>query len=116
MKPLTRDGTLSLCLQEWPLVANLLTAGLFLGFSDALLADLSRPAWFVFVLIWLFAATLLSSFAIVRHAESLAVKLGEPLGTLVLTLAVTGMEVMLIAATMTIGGNPALAMRCLRWS
>jgi len=85
-------------------------SGRVLGFSDSLLGDLSRAAWFLFIRIWLFAATLLSSFAIVRHAESLAARLGEPLGTLVLTLAVTGIEVMLIAATMAIGkGSPALA-------
>ena len=46
----------------------------------------------------------------VRHAEGLAVRLGEPLGTLVLTLAVTGIEVMMIAAVTSAGpGNPALA-------
>jgi Ca2+:H+ antiporter len=36
----------------------------------------------------------------VRHAEALAVRVGEPLGTLVLTLAVTGLEAMMIAAIM----------------
>ena len=35
----------------------------------------------------------LSAFAVVRHAEALAVKLGEPYGTLILTLAITGIEV-----------------------
>jgi Ca2+:H+ antiporter len=110
MEPLTRKDSSSQWLSEWPLLASVATAGLFLGFGDALLGDLSKPAWFVFILLWLFSATLLSSFAIVRHAECLAVKLGEPLGTLVLTLAVTGIEVMLIAATMAVGkGNPALA-------
>ena len=45
-----------------------------------------------------------------RHAESLAEKLGEPLGTLVLTLSVTGIEVMIIIATMSTGkGSPTLA-------
>ena len=50
----------------------------------------------------------LSAFAVVRHAEALAVKLGEPYGTLILTLAVTGIEVMMIAAIMYTGkGNSA---------
>src|SRR5438093_2335430 len=110
MKPSTQRNTFPPWPQEWPLLMSLITAGLFLGFGGALLNDLSHLAWFALVLIWLFAAILISSFAIVRHAESLAVKLGEPLGTLVLTLAVTGIEVMLIAATMATGkGNPALA-------
>ena len=41
-----------------------------------------------------------SPFAVVRHAEGLAVRLGEPFGTLVLTLSMSGMEMMMIAAVM----------------
>jgi Ca2+:H+ antiporter len=84
--------------------------GLFLGFGSTWLADLSQPAWFALLLTWLFAAILLSAGAVVRHAESLAVKLGEPLGTLVLTLSVVGIEVMMIAAVMSAGsGNVSVA-------
>jgi Ca2+:H+ antiporter len=36
----------------------------------------------------------------VRHAEGLAIRLGEPFGTLVLTLSMSGMEMMMIAAVM----------------
>jgi Ca2+:H+ antiporter len=36
----------------------------------------------------------------VRHAEGVAFHLGEPLGTLVLTLSMSGMEMMMIAAVM----------------
>jgi Ca2+:H+ antiporter len=47
---------------------------------------------------------------VVHHAESLAEMLGEPLGTLLLTLSVTGVEVMMIAALMYTGhGNSSLA-------
>ncbi len=49
-------------------------------------------------------------FAAVYHAEVVAHRLGEPLGTLVLTLAVTVIEVALIASIMlNKTGNPALA-------
>jgi Ca2+:H+ antiporter len=96
--------------REWPLFLSLVTAALFVVFGGPWLADLSHPVWFSVVLAWLFAAILLSTFAVVRHAEHLAVKLGEPLGTLVLTLAVTGIEVAMIVAIMYTGkGNPALA-------
>jgi Ca2+:H+ antiporter len=96
--------------QEWSLPVSLLTMGLFLGFGPIWLADLSQPAWFAFMLAWLFAAILLSAIAVVRHAEALAVKLGEPLGTLVLTLSAIGIEVMMIGAVMSAGpGNAALA-------
>jgi len=95
---------------EWALAVNLATTALFLLFGASWLADLSHPAWFGFVSLWLFLAMMLSAFAVVRHAEALAVKLGEPYGTLILTLAVTGIEVMMIAAIMYTGkGNSALA-------
>jgi len=52
----------------------------------------------------------LSAFAIVHHAESLAIILGEPFGTLVLTLSVIGVEVLMISAVMLTGkGKPAIA-------
>jgi Ca2+:H+ antiporter len=95
---------------EWSLLFALATTGLFLGFGTHWLADLSHPLWFDFMLAWLFVAILLSAFAVVHHAESVAVILGEPIGTLVLTLSVTGIEVMMIGAVMSTGaGNPALA-------
>jgi Ca2+:H+ antiporter len=62
------------------------------------------------VLSWLVLVVALSAFAVVRHAEYLAHRLGEPYGTLILTLAVTGIEVMIIVATMSTGdGSPTLA-------
>lgn len=97
-------------LQEWPLSMNLITTLLFVLYGQRLLADLSHPVWFTLILSWLLLIILSSVFAVVRHAESLAERLGEPLGTLVLTLAVTGIEVMIIIATMSTGhGSPTLA-------
>ena len=101
---------LGLARREWPLLVSLATTGLFLGFGKHWLADLSQPAWFAFVLAWLFGAILLSALAVVRHAESLAVRLGEPVGTLILTLSVVGIETMMIGAVMSTGhGNVTLA-------
>jgi Ca2+:H+ antiporter len=95
---------------EWALAVNLVTTGLFLVFGAGWLADLSGAAWFAFVSLWLLAVMFLSSFAVVRHADALAEKLGEPYGTLILTLAITGIEVIMIAALMYTGkGNSALA-------
>jgi Ca2+:H+ antiporter len=100
----------ALARREWPLPVSLATTGLFLGFGSLWLADLSHPVWFVLMLGWLFGAILLSALAVVRHAESLSVKLGEPLGTLELTLSVIGIEVIMIVAVMSTGpGNITLA-------
>lgn len=96
--------------REWPLAVSVATALLFLPFGARWLADLSHPGWFAFMLLWLFTVILLSAFAVVRHAEAIAEQLGEPLGTLVLTLSVTGIEVMMIAAVMHGGkGSSTLA-------
>lgn len=86
--------------REWPLLGSIVTVAAFLTFGEPWLADLSNPVWFAFILAWLSGVILFSAFAVVRHAEVLAVKLGEPFGTLVLTLSVAGIEIMMIAAVM----------------
>ena len=63
---------------------------------------------------WLFAAVLLAIlfgtvFAAVHHAEVIAERIGEPYGTLLLTLAVTIIEVALIA-TIMLGDKPVPAL------
>lgn len=96
--------------EEWALVASVVTTLLFLAFESAWLDDLTNPLWFTFVFLWLFAVMLASAFAIVHHAESLAIILGEPLGTLTLTLAVSGVEVLMISAVMLgATGHPTVA-------
>jgi Ca2+:H+ antiporter len=92
--------SLSSLRREWPLVASFITSALFLVFGPIWLADLSNPFWLTFLVAWLFAVIVLSAFAMVRHGESLAIKLGEPRGTLIMTLAATGIEVMMISAFM----------------
>lgn len=60
--------------------------------------------------LWIFAIMLWSSFAVVRHADGLAEVMGEPYGTLILTLSVITIEVAVIAAMMLHGTeNPTLA-------
>ncbi len=74
------------------------------------LYDLGNPLVFGGLFIWLFGTMLWSSFAAVRHADSLAELLGEPLGTLILTISVISIEVSVIAAVMlNAGPNPTLA-------
>jgi Ca2+:H+ antiporter len=95
--------------REWSLALTIATAAAFLVFGHGWLADFSSLAWFGLVTAWLFAVIMVAALAIVRHAEGLAAKFGEPLGTLILTLAVTGVEVTMITAVMYAGhGNAAL--------
>src|SRR5580692_10534046 len=51
-----------------------------------------------------------SVFAAVHHAETVAHRVGEPYGTLVLALAVTLIEVALIVSLMIAGGEEAIAL------
>ena len=88
---------------EWPLLVSVATIALFLAFGKAWLGDLSHTGWFVLMFGWLFGSIMISAFAVVRHAEALAEVLGEPYGTLVLTLSMSGMEMMMIAAIMYSG-------------
>ena len=89
--------------REWALPIGIATTFAFLAFAGGGVAGLSRPAWFAFVLAWLFAAIMVCAFAVVRHAEALARQLGEPYGTVVLTLSMSGMEMMMISAVMLTG-------------
>lgn len=106
MSSRTRDAVIA----EIPLAVTLVTAALFWMYGTAWLADLTHMAWVAFLTAWLFAVVLLAAFGVVRHADALAVHLGEPLGTLVLTLSVISIEVMMISAVMLTGSNnPTLA-------
>jgi Ca2+:H+ antiporter len=87
--------------REWPLLPIYATGAAFLLSGDAL-GPASLP-WTGFIIAWLFAAMLAAAFAVVRHSECLAAIFGEPFGTLILTIAITAIEVMLISAVMLHG-------------
>ena len=96
--------------QEWFLSASLVTCLVFHWQGEALFSYLSNPFCLGLVFIWLFVVILGSALSVVRHAERLAQRLGEPYGTLILTLSVTSIEIMSISAVMMHGKNtPTLA-------
>jgi Ca2+:H+ antiporter len=85
------------------------SSAVFLCFGSAMMGKFSNPVWLAFIFVWLFGAVLGSVFCVVRHADHIAVRLGEPYGTLILTLAVTAIEVISISAMMLHGeNNPTL--------
>jgi Ca2+:H+ antiporter len=100
----------SLLATETPAVAGILTTLVFIGFGDALLSDLENHFLTIAMFVWLFAVMMWGAFGVVRHADAVAEKLGEPYGTLVLTFSVIIIEVALLAAIMLHGqNNPTLA-------
>jgi Ca2+:H+ antiporter len=96
--------------REGFLVVTAATCLIFLVFSSHLVGGLDNPWRHIAVFSWLFTVVLGSALSVVRHAERLADRLGEPYGTLILTLSVTAIEVMSVAAVMLHGdNNPTLA-------
>ena len=97
--------------EEWFLGVSVATVVIFLLFGDSLVSDFTNPLWLAFVFIWLFAVVLGSCVAVVRHADGVAHVLGEPFGTLTLTLSVTTIEVLSISAVMLHGANEPTLVR-----
>jgi Ca2+:H+ antiporter len=94
---------------EWFLAVTAVSVAAFALFETQLFARLDNPLILALILFWLFGVVLWSSLAVVRHAEHLAEHLGEPYGTLLLTLIITGIEVIAISAVVRHGGpNPTL--------
>ena len=90
---------------EWFLGVSLATTLAFLLAGERLFTMQSHPLWLALIFVWLFGVVLGSALAVVRHADHVAEALGEPYGTLVLTLSVTAIEVMSVSAVMLHGDN-----------
>jgi Ca2+:H+ antiporter len=91
--------------EEWLLAVSIGTMLLFFVYGHTWFDDLSSLPWLLFLLAWLVGVMAFTIFAVVRHADVIAARLGEPLGTLVLTLVVTGIESVIIVSTMFAGGG-----------
>lgn len=98
-------GWSALLRREWLLPISFGASLAFLLRGAAIFAASTAPAGRLLVFLSLFGVVLASAMAVVRHAETLAERLGEPLGTLILTLSVTFIEVMSISAVMLHGDN-----------
>ena len=94
-RPLWRD--------EWPLLVVWASALAWLLQGKAWIDGLSSLVGAAGFLVWVCLAILLSAFAVVRHADVLAERFGEPYGTMILTFAVISLEVFMISALMLEG-------------
>lgn len=95
--------------KEKSLLFGLITVFIFMNFGKSMLAELSDAVSTTLYFVWLFAIMLWASFNVVRHADMLALRLGEPYGTLLLTLSVISIEVIMISTLMYTGSdNPTL--------
>lgn len=95
---------------EMGLWIGIVTTVVFVLFGDRLPGNLDNTTLYASLFFCLFIVMLWLSFCVVRHADCLAIKLGEPYGTLILTLSVISIEVIMIAAVMLTGvKSPTMA-------
>jgi Ca2+:H+ antiporter len=94
---------------ERPVLAGAATTLVFFTIGSSWTEDLSNLGVTALIFVWLFAVMLWCAFGVVRHAEVLAEYLGEPYGTLILTIAAVSIEVTIMATVMLHGDpNPTL--------
>ena len=94
---------------ERPLLAGAATTLVFFTVGSSWTDDLTQLVVTAAIFIWLFAVMIWCAFGVVRHAEVLAEYLGEPYGTLILTIAAVSIEVTIMATVMLSGDpNPTL--------
>jgi Ca2+:H+ antiporter len=105
-----RDGNFSTVIRaELCLFVGLGTASIFFGTGSRLVEIAAHPVGMIVVFLWLFAVILWSAVSVARHADCLAIKWGEPYGTLVLTLSAITIEVVMVSTAMLHGeNNPTL--------
>lgn len=101
LKPLWRE--------EWALPAVWASAAIWTAYGADWIGGLDSLAVAGGALVWIAGAILLAAFAVVRHADLLAERFGEPYGTMILTFAVISLEVLMIGALMLQGDQPTLA-------
>src|SRR6478735_4784349 len=72
----------------------------YLFFGKTILGQLGSPVLSMLIFAWLLGIIAWSAIGVVHEAEELAHRLGEPYGTLILTLSIVIIEVALIGAVM----------------
>jgi Ca2+:H+ antiporter len=90
---------------EMALIVGIVTLTIFFGTGSRLVEDVGHPLMLMAIFLWLFITILWSAICVVRHADCLAIKFGEPYGTLILTLSAIAMEVAMISTAMLHGAN-----------
>jgi Ca2+:H+ antiporter len=94
---------------EFALFTGVGTVAIFWGAGSWLVEIIAHPIALIVVFLSLFAVILWSAVSVARHADCLAIKWGEPYGTLILTLSAITIEVVMISTAMLHGtNNPTL--------
>ena len=92
---------------EFPIVIALIILALGFTLEHAAVEQGSAALWGLLLVI--LAAIIAVAFRIAHHAEVLAMRFGEPYGTLILTLAAVSVEVVILIVLLQGNPNPTLA-------
>ncbi|NCS75325.1 MAG: calcium:proton antiporter, partial [Gallionella sp.] len=92
---------------ESPIAVALIVLGLGLALEQGAVEHGGAMLWGLLGVI--LAAIIGVAFRIAHHAEVLAVRFGEPYGTLILTLAAVSVEVVILVVLLQGAPNPTLA-------
>ncbi len=92
---------------EFPIAIALIVLGLGFALEHGAVAHGGATLWGLLLVI--LAAIIGVAFRIAHHAEVLAMRLGEPYGTLILTLAAVSVEVVILVVLLQGAPNPTLA-------
>lgn len=86
-----------------------LIVGLFMVFGHSIMGESMSSTRAIGVFLVLLSTIIGAAFGVVKEADELAHRLGEPYGTLILTLSIVSIEVILISAVMLgPGENPTI--------
>ena len=93
--------------REWLMLVAAVVGVIGFAFEHAALESGGMVLWWLFALV--LASVIGLAFRIAHHAEVLAVRLGEPFGTLILTVAAVAVEVVILVVMMSGSHSPTLA-------
>src|ERR1700681_927629 len=85
--PRSAKGCSSFLRAEFPLIIGLASAAFFLAIGSGAGEEVDHPVALAGVFVCLLLGVLWSAISVVRHADDLALRCGEPYGTLILTLS-----------------------------
>ncbi|MFZ2524373.1 MAG: calcium:proton antiporter, partial [Candidatus Ferrigenium altingense] len=92
---------------EFPIALALIVLGLGFTLEHSAIGHGGAALWGLLLVI--LAAIIGVAFRIAHHAEVLAMRFGEPYGTLILTLAAVSVEVVILVVLLQGAPNPTLA-------
>lgn len=101
------ESSLSALKAEWILIPVLIVGGIAFGFEHQL-RELGAVTALVVAGV-LIAAIIATSVRVAHHAEILAAKVGDPYGSMILTLSAVLVEVVVLVILMTESASPTLA-------